>query len=183
MKMKSKKIILLDEYEPTTRKALDWTAEQFNIIVKEAFDLACPPMPSLKRRPNKWWNSELTALRSEVKTIYKTKKTEEDNTKYKELRSQYRAAIKKAKKASWEEFCSNKESSSDLSRLMKALESKTCQTISLMQRDGLYTTTPEESMKELLTAHFIDSVEANEEEILDDDSPEILKELDGFMSL
>ena len=138
-----------------TEVDLDVLAESFHDNIKAAINAACPLKPSLGRKPNSWWNKELEKLRSKVRFL-------RDNRfmnnvwyeKYKTIRAQYKAKIIETKRESWKNFCSKLESSKDISKTLKKLTMKPIKGISLLNHNGKESTSPEEAVDILLSAHF-----------------------------
>ena len=74
--------------------------------------------------------------------------------KYKAARAEYKTKIIQAKRISWRNFCSNLESSKDISKTLKALANKPIKGISLLNHEGTESSSPEEAVDILLKAHF-----------------------------
>ena len=76
-----------------------------------------------------------------------------------ELMPQYKRAIKKAKKQSWQSFCSDTSDSSGVAKLTKIINAKDNKALGLLSHDdGTYTASPEETVDLLMNTHFPGSI-------------------------
>ena len=142
---------------------IDELAELFHDKIREALDLACPLRPTMNRKPNKWWTKELEKLRSKVRLLRDNRNLNNIwQEKYKNARAEYKTRIWEAKRKSWQDFCSNSESSKDLSNLMKVLGGKTDRVMSLLNHEGEESCNPEEAVDILLKTHFPEMVDWGE---------------------
>ena len=144
---------------------LDVCAEQLEARVGIALNAACPLRKAVDRQPMSWWTNELESLRRQVRPLCNKQHNnphcrEEYQTKLK----QYRQAIRKAKKASWRDFCSKADTAKDVSSMVKLLKPATAAGIGILKRDGAYVSTPAEALHTLMDQHFPNSREAGEEQ-------------------
>ena len=153
-----------DENGEEEPKSLDEEAETLMNNIKKALDEACPLRPALNRKPNKWWNLNLEKQRKKVnKLAEKRFFRDELKEEHKRERLMYTSMIKKAKRESWKDFCSEIKSAKDISGLVKILDDrKRKNNISCMRDKHGKSLDPKESLKELLTTHFPNHKEPDE---------------------
>jgi len=125
--------------------------------IQETLEAICPKRRALNRPPNPWWNEDLTALREEVRILNNARLSSgEANESYIKKRMEYSRAIRKAKKESWQDFCTSQESMKALSGLMQKLDKKKKSGLSLLRTSEQCS--PSESLEALMDTHFPDSV-------------------------
>lgn len=95
----------------STRAQLEREAGVLEATIVGAFEDACPLRTGPKRRI-RWWTKELTRLQKSTRKAfnkaYKTKK-ECDWKTYRDASNTYKKEIRKQKRESWRQFCSNVE--------------------------------------------------------------------------
>jgi len=129
-------------------------------ILRTAFEEHCP----LKKirangRTVPWWTSELSRLREEARKAYRYTTTVHTPSpsweEYREKRNRFKTELRKAKRASWREYCESIEELPEASRLYKVLKDDSTLTLGPLERsDGSYTTGIGESLELLLEKHF-----------------------------
>jgi len=122
-----------------------------------AYKRSCPlTRPKSRPRPP-WWNRELESLRKEVKEIFKLAKTADCKEcwgEYRDLCKAYKTKIKKAKKDSWESFCSGIENTLETARLRKVLANNPVAPGLIKTTNGEWTNNAMESLSTLMEVHF-----------------------------
>ena len=81
-----------------------------------------------------------------------------DDTDYKVAKKAHLHLVNQKKQQAWKDFCSNVESASDISNVLRALEGKYIREMSLL-KDNDSNFNPEEAVKILLRTHFPDHLE------------------------
>jgi len=142
-----------------TEGSLNSKAEEWLQIVKETMDEFVPLKPALKIRPVPWWNEEIAKLRAKIgKILSKVRKSrggQRLKDALKKKTNEYKKLIRTAKRKSWQSFCSNYENIKDVSKIARSVIPKVTPKIGLIKdHDDIEPTTPEESMKNLIDAHF-----------------------------
>jgi len=102
------------------------------------------------------WNHELKTLRKKANkafhTAYRTRE-QEDWDKHKEARRAFKRVLRKSKRESWHNFCTNLEKVHESARLYKLLgKSSDAQMGMLRLQNGEWTKTPEEEYEYLLNS-------------------------------
>ena len=166
-------------------KNLDLCALELQTHLIRALDVACPLRKALNKNPNPWWSAELDQIRSELRELcIKRKRSEEDEHAFRSLRKLYTKRICRAKRKSWQDFCTKAETVKEVSKIMKILRPKTVTGMSLFTNQQI-PLTPKETLENLMDTHFIDSVPADEmmDEavpvgIKDDESNDVIEYID-----
>ncbi len=147
---------------------LDACAEELEDMIQEALDIACPLKKAVPRAPNPWWNRELDELHAILKETHKAytdhPESEARVGDWKEARRRFRYAVKRAKKESWQEYCTEAETAKDLSKVIKNLKPKATRGISLFKKQGKVLT-PKETLNNLMDEHLLDSVSIEDGEV------------------
>ena len=157
---------------------LDDCALSLKNLIDDALEVVCPMRNAFTKKPNPWWNGELSKLRSEVRHLENVKNNSENNyKKYRKSWSNYRKAVNKAKKESWRNFCTKAENAKDVTKIIKSLKSKSPKGIGLLKQvDGTFCRTPKESLAALMDAHFLESVEVTDQEGVDESHNVVMNE-------
>ncbi len=150
-----------------TSAVLNKLASTLYEVIEKGLDRACPPKrPVAHKRPNNWWTSDLDKLRGELRRLGTRKhKSPLHFARFVEARRKYKNAIDEARKDSWRNFITKVEGAKDISSLVKTLEGRPRRRISLLQCEGSYTSTPEETVDLLLKTHFPNHNELDESKI------------------
>lgn len=123
-----------------------------------AFHAACPlrKIPVTHKVP--WWNRELSGLRKAARRLFKRafrSKTTEDWARYREAHQEYKKGIRQSKNTSWKQFCTDIDSTPKVAKLYRALSKDPVGQFGMLQcADGSFTSTREEALEVLLSAHF-----------------------------
>jgi hypothetical protein len=136
-------------------------------------DLLMPKKPALPSKPMSWWNDELEDMKSRLKKLDINKnKTQEGKQAYQELKNEFKKAIKASKEASWQKFCTNAESTKDVSNLIKVIEGNNrLGRISILKSQNTSVITPQDSLQCLLEAHFENHTVWQEEQAVPSNIP------------
>ena len=123
---------------------------QENLV--ETLDAVAPAKAiSLSGEGTKWWNDSLAKKRLILKNLYH----ERTLIKYRELKKDFTKELTRARKRSWEDFCSKAESAKDISKLVQIMERTNKRQMSLLQKEE-QVLSPVQSIKHLLETHFPD---------------------------
>ena len=145
---------------PTTH--LEQEATRLEAEMKEALDLACPLTTRPGRKPQPWWNPELSKQRTEAKKLFKQWKSGNGSEHaYKEARDDYHN-MKYYKRCSWREFCGKDDGNKHASKLIKILKANQRDIGILKKDDDSYCQSPEETMDLLMRTHLPGCVEVND---------------------
>jgi ribonuclease HI len=142
-----------------TRPTLEDEVGKFSAEIRLALDQSTPSfIPRKRLRKNKWWSNDLTMARKILRSSYKKWKATdsvEEHQLHVEARHSMKTKIKEAKVRSWQAFCSEADSSKQLSRLNKILQRNVNHTLGMIRRpDNVPAMSPEESINVLLDEHF-----------------------------
>ena len=158
-----------------------WTEQTLNEQVTiweegilQALDKVAP-LRSFKKSKEMaiWWNRELNNKRSEINKLRKKRnKTDEELNIIKEKEKKYFKEIKKAKKKSWNEFCSSTDTIKDMSRLNKIINNtnQSSKIGQIKKDDGSLTMDPKETIETILMKHFdkAEEVKTEDENVIQD---------------
>jgi len=151
---------ILMKYNPTLTEEVDINvlSKDLEEAITNALDIACPLRPLADKKPNRWWNDELTEARdAHLKAYGNRHKNIHSYIEAKEAKRTYQRLLRQSKEASWRAFCSKAEAAKDISSLLKLLEPDNVRHVSLLNKDGEMQHTPQKSLDYLLEVHFPDS--------------------------
>lgn len=137
---------------------LERAVDQVSNAIRVAFQENCPLR--IKRHGGakaNWWNAGLQKLRSEVRRLFNKAKEDQDWETYRSKLTQYNTEIRKSKRKAWRKFCEEVSDTPACSRIHKVLAKDGCTVKEvgfIKKEDGNYTNTLQESLEELLKAHF-----------------------------
>ena len=155
--------ILTESSEGNNMQGMDARAEEIEKSVSQALELACPKKKAIRRKPNRWWTPGLEVLREEVKDLSKISHRSQENWDcFQSHMRTYKYEVRRAKRLSWQDFCTRAESAKELADVMKKLKPKSKIGVSLMKTNG-ETAAPADTLVELMDTHFPDSVTTNDE--------------------
>ena len=106
-----------------------------------------------KPRP-KWWSDSLTKRKREINAYKKRRYANFDRLHFDNLKRQFKYEIDQAKKDSWRTFCSSANSTSDLSKLIKTITSKSSHMALIKNSEGVGPRDLGTSHQNLLSHHF-----------------------------
>jgi len=110
-----------------------------------------------------WWTQQLSNLRTNCRCLFNRAKAGNEGTNwlnYKYELASYKKAIRRAKRTTWQTFCSDIERTTDAARLRKIL-SKTAAPLGYLQKaNGSWSDSNKESLDLLLDTHFPGSQQA-----------------------
>ena len=145
---------------------LDECALALEMLISEGLNVSCPMRKAVNRPPNPWWNTELDVIRKELVALQSKSsmsRSEEDWNAYRSMRKLYGSKIRKAKRDTWQKFCSDAETVKDISKIMKVLRPKPKQGISLFQNQD-QVLSPTNTLGSLMDTHFLESTDADDDE-------------------
>lgn len=142
-----------------TNEDLDNRVEKLTEILINNFKDSCP---SKKIKPNRkqvpWWSKTIAELRKVSKRMYRIAlavKTDEAWNDHCSARKDYKTAIRKSRRKSWRNFCSEINTMPEASRMFRLLKDDPFVKLGpLEQENGLWTESPEETLDLLLQTHF-----------------------------
>ena len=101
-------------------EAIDEAVSQFNNTLQAAIEVACPLKPACFRQTSPWWNPELSELRKSLSQDQRNLALVNTEA-YRQKRNTYFAAVRKAKRNSWRQFCTEVEDMPQTARIYKIL--------------------------------------------------------------
>ncbi|KAH8269780.1 hypothetical protein KR018_005286, partial [Drosophila ironensis] len=137
--------------------------EKLNMILVQAFHKSCKLSRPKKSFRAAWWTRSLQNTRREVQELFKLAKQAEEAhvwNEYKTRLSDFKKDVRKAKRNSWQTFCSGIEKASETARLRKLLAGKQMVQSQLRTEEGRWTEDSEDAVRTLLDAHFPGCIEA-----------------------
>ena len=130
--------------------------------IDTALDIVAPITPFKPPSKPKWWNPDLQVLRTNIKRQYRRAvraKTTDEWISYRTLRNDYTKSLRKAKRQTWQKFCSDTENPKGMAKLTTMLQRNTKHHLGLLKgQDGKVKPNPEQSLQLLLDVHFPNSV-------------------------
>ena len=125
--------------------------------ITAAIKKSCPVKKPTKHKI-KWWDNSLQRAKVEVKNLgIKAwhSKSAEDWDKFSAANKVYTKLVRKAKRQTWQKWCSDIESPQNMAWLNKAISRKENKTLSLLKYpDGSYTRSAGQVANILLDSHF-----------------------------
>jgi len=144
--------------EVSSMEDLEGISITFEKILKDAID----DLGTLKTRKTKqwktWWNDSLEKAKLSLKKSYKSfQKRHISRDEYFETLRQYKKLVEKTKLESWRAFCTQTNDAKEISKLCKIIQGNTLKPNTLIKGvDGSTPSSTEESMTNLIKAHFPD---------------------------
>jgi hypothetical protein len=146
---------LLEDNSFDSAIALDRIGLDAQQLIQYGLDRSCLTKKPFRGKDVPWWDDELEELNIEVKAMYKKMITHKcTREEYREVKSKYNNLIKSSKSISWNKFCSEIESDSTCSKMMKLLSSNKNEIGFIKDSNGAFTTTPSETLTVLMDTHF-----------------------------
>ena len=147
----------LEELAPTlpievgySSSSIDEAANQLQKVIQIALEVSCPLKPVGFKQSNPWWTTELTEMR---KNLRRDQRAPGNDLAFKQRRNAYFAAVRKAKRNPWRDFCSEVEDLPQTSRIYRILGKFSQPLERIKVNDRLTRSTPE-TLEALLDAHF-----------------------------
>ena len=141
---------------------LDELTGEMNNAINNAYNKSCKTRKRGGKRRVEWWSEQLTRLQREARTArrrYMNTPNEENRISKNRTNTVYNSEIKKAKFNSWKEFCDRLEDTSAVAKLQKVMKNGRMTDIGTLKRDdGTYTSTPKETLTELLDKLIPDQI-------------------------
>ena len=143
----------------STPEELDNAALLVTSALHSALDECCPLRPvSFRRKTNYWWTTELAAKRRQIKSAWnRASNTDTPGAweDYRVLKRVYKSLIRKAKRSSWQKFCSSFDKLHDSHRIGKLLKGVRKVQLDVLQKtDGTYTSDSRETLELMMSVHY-----------------------------
>ena len=109
---------------PSSIEDIDVLVNKVHSVITKSYEAACPMRKSLRKKDNIWWNSELASLRKEARRAWKKAiktKQENDWVAQKLALSNFKKAVRRAKRDSWRSFVESTSSLTATARLVKII--------------------------------------------------------------
>ena len=145
---------------------LDKIVEHINESIIKAFHESCTEKDKKNKKKVIWWNDNLTGLKRisyRAQQRYRATPNEETRRERNQTRTEYQNAIKKAKEESWKLFCSSMEDLSTLAKIQKLMKQTNNRIGTIRKSNGTYTTTPKETLDELIDTLYPDDTNTSEQ--------------------
>ena len=150
----------IDVSMPTTVEGVDRLCAAIEGSVISSFEESCRLVTQKSKKTPPWWHDELRTLRNDANRLtrrWRRNPTRENHEAKAAASRSFKREVRRAKRESWSQFCSEVETLPATSRLHKILKRGTpIQQGTMKKPDGGFTVTPEETMKVLLDTHFPD---------------------------
>ena len=153
----TKQLALKHLYTPENEAQLDNLVDYFTKQCSDALQKACPNRTYKKPRKPPWWTRELEALRRECRKEFNAAKRSNSESSwncYKSRLSTYKMALRKAKRTSWANFCSEIESTTEGARLRRILSKFPVSPSCLQDENGGWTDSSSGTLNLLMDTHF-----------------------------
>ena len=131
----------------TTSEYIDYLARSLTKETRRCLDQAAPKRRiTIREARNPWWNDDLRRLRKKINMTPQHER--------KPLQVMYKSCIKKCKEMSWQNFCTDIESTRDLSKLFRKMQGNSTLDLGTVgPAEGDLPPDPQSSLKYLLEAH------------------------------
>lgn len=148
----------LPDTENLSVEDLDNSAGQLNALIIGALDEIAPMERRAPDRGNRWWNDHLEDLRSKVRRLKgQNRKNPRRARALAELSREYRTEIRKARDASFKNFCSSISSPKDIAGALRAIRKPFApKSVLIKDSNGNDPEGPKDSLQNMVAAHFPD---------------------------
>ncbi len=144
-----------------TSRELDRQAGNLREVIVSAFEAHCP-VSTKKNSSVNWWSPQLASLRKRVRSLFKASKATGRWDAYHRLLTEYNKEVRRAKRESWRNFCSDIAKEHEASRLRKVLAKEPLSPAGLLKnQNGEYIADPNETLAVLLGTHFPGCLDGN----------------------
>jgi ribonuclease HI len=156
-----------------TCEDLNREVEKLQQAMVQSYHLSCEEKLVKRKKPAKWWTSELTDLRKRLRRLFNKAKNHNSDEKWKQhavMQKKYSKLLRRAKRIAWRRFCEEIQNVSETSKLNKVLASDVRTKLDVLRKqDGTFTKSPSETLDILIATHFPDAVniENVENELMD----------------
>ena len=138
---------------------VDTECETITDLIKNSLT-ATAPLITIKPKIRKqaFWNEKLSAMRINLRTLYRCYRQSHDTTDwdaYIAARQEFKRTLCKAKRRSWQMFTEEHKGPKELSKLFRAVQVKTHEQIDLLSGAD----SPQETVSLLMSTHFPGSVD------------------------
>ena len=139
---------------------IDEYAKELSSKIKQAYEDSCPVTWGKRQSSYTWWTKELTELKrkaARLRKVYRKTGTEKALEAADKAKKEYRRIMKITKLEAWKKFCKEMEEKNETAKLQSLMKKgKVNQIGTLRRKDGTYTETPKETLRELLDSLFPD---------------------------
>ena len=137
-----------------TEEKMNRLVDKLYSEIEASLDISHPKQPTKKDRVP-WWNEELDKQRKKMKRCNRTRTMDYTPPGALAETRIFKQMIAKAKKESWQKFCTEQETPKDLAQILKIVNKARAPEVGILRNDqGIFVDSPEESVKILLKAHF-----------------------------
>lgn len=141
---------------------IEAACSSLNDIVKKSYEAANVPVLIDSKTSIPWWNDDIEKMRKKVRVAF-NHAYETDNSddweSYKELNRKYKSLLRRSKRTSFRNFCSEACKDTEVNRLRKIVSKDTYSEVGLtMKPNGEMASDMNESVKTLIDVHFPGSV-------------------------
>ncbi|KAI5731472.1 hypothetical protein M8J77_010526 [Diaphorina citri] len=134
---------------------LDEYAEHLQNSIKSSYEANNTPIVKTFKGKARWWNKTLAKMRANVRKLFRIAMKYNVWAGYKSALNEYNMEVRKAKRASFRNYCGSIENTAETSRLSKVLKSVPINTMgTLLNSQEEYTKTGKETLRVLLDCHF-----------------------------
>ena len=149
----------------TGREELDQANAKIAEVLTVAFEESCPEQAASDRCGDHcWWTRDLTMLRKTARRQYKKayrSGSPDEWASYRAANRKFKKEVRTAKRLSWQRHCESMTAMTAMAKAVKMLRrDKTCQLGPIKCTDGSFTTSPAETLKEMLSKHYPDCTNA-----------------------
>ena len=134
---------------------IEVAVRELNEAIIDAYEANCRAKPMSAEHRVPWWNGTLEGLRRKSRRLFNRAKGSGGWDEYKTVLSEYKKEIRKAKRGSWRDFCSEVKDLPTYARIHKLMSKDPAANFGLMERpDGTYTRDGKQTLELLLETHF-----------------------------
>ena len=142
-----------------TPDTVEWELKRVYQDLNHSLSKVCPKSRMGKTHTNKWWNKDLSKMRTEGRRLEKQAMRNKDDveiwTTYRRARNDLLREIRKAKRAAWRDFTNEATSPDTMNKLTKIIfRSNRGKLGHLKRSDGTFTSNKEEVLDTLMDSFF-----------------------------
>lgn len=155
---------------------IELAATELQTAVIDSFKENCPIVSKNTNNSCCWWTEDLQSKRKQLRKTFNRSKRLGTWDEYHTSLTEYKNALKKAKTNSWRGLCHDVENTSEGARLHRILAKKPIGNIGTLRKpDGDYTVSGRDTLETLVRAHFPDSLESVQPDLLSDLYPDHIR--------
>lgn len=150
-----KEQLLNVEIKTHTVTDIEDTVDKIQDSILFSYQNNCPTKPIHSTKCVPWWTKKLSELRSNARKKFNAARVAGNWEIYREALTCYNRELRKAKRASWRDFCKNIENTPDKSKIGVIMAKDKAEGLSTIKLpDGKFTDTGEGTLKQLFKVHF-----------------------------